>query len=420
MERWWSSTFRSLRGHNYRLWAAGALVSNIGTGMQRIAQDWLVLTQLTHRNATAVGLVMALQFGPQLLMLPWTGSAADRFDRRKLLLATQAAMAALALGLGLLTVWGLVRLWQVDLFALLLGCVTAFDAPARHTFVSELVGPTDLSNAVALNSTSFTAAQMIGPALAGLLIARFGCGWAFLINAVSFGALIAALCLLRVETLRREAKAPRGPGHFTQGFHYAWRRPDLRATLVMLALIGTFGFNFPIFISTMATKVFHAGAGAYGFLTATMAVGTVAGALLSAGRKAPDMGLLGSSAALFGAGFALAAIMPNARLFGGALAIIGLSALTFTTATNSLMQLATEPAMRGRIMALRLAVALGGTPVGAPITGWVADRLGPRWALGLGAAAGLIAAAVAMRHLRRDRDRDRDRDLAEPECARGR
>ena len=185
------STFRSLRIFNYRLWAAGAIVSNMGTWMQRTAQDWLVLTELTHKNATAVGIVMALQFGPQLLLLPLTGFAADHLDRRKLLFATQAAMGALALGLGILTVTGVVQLWHVYVFALLLGCVTAFDAPARQTFVSELVGEAELSNAVALNSTSFNAARMIGPAIAGMLIASVGSGWVFLINAASFAAVLA-------------------------------------------------------------------------------------------------------------------------------------------------------------------------------------------------------------------------------------
>ncbi len=398
-----TDTFRSLRCFNYRVWAAGALVSNIGTWMQRVAQDWLVLTVLTHKNATAVGIVMALQFGPQLLMLPWSGFAADHFDRRRLLIVTQAAMGALALGLGLLTVSGLIRLWQVDLFAFLLGCVSAFDAPARQTFVSELVVQADLSNAVALNSTSFNAARMIGPAVAGLLIARVGCGWAFLINGGSFAAVIASLCLLRVTELHREERAGRIRGSFAQGLHYVRARPDLRMILIMLALIGTFGLNFPIFIATMATRVFHAGADQYGFLTAIMALGTVAGALFSAGRRRTGAGLLCASAAVFGLGFALAAIMPDAWAFGGALVIIGVSALTFTNTTNSLMQLSTEPAMRGRVMALRLAVALGGTPLGAPVVGWVADRFGPRWALSLGAAAGLAAAGVAMVYLVRHR-----------------
>jgi MFS family permease len=396
-------TFRSLHGFNYRVWAGGALVSNVGTWMQRTAQDWLVLTQLTHNNATAVGVVMALQFGPHVLLLPLTGFAADHLDRRKLLIATQAAMGALALGLGILTVTGLVQLWQVYLFAFLLGCVTAFDAPARQTFVSELVGEADLSNAVALNSTSFNAARMIGPAIAGVLIASMGSGWVFLINAASFTAVLYSLGLLRVGELHRRGSPPRTKGGLVEGFRYVGKRPDLKAVLLMLFLIGTFGLNFPIFISTMSVTAFHVGAGRYGLLTSIMAIGSVAGALLAARRAKPHIALLSAAAAIFGAGLALAAVMPGYWLFGIALIIIGMSAQTFTTSTNSLVQLSTEPAMRGRVLAILLALVLGGTPIGAPIVGWVADTFGPRWALGLGATSGFAAAIVAICHLTRYR-----------------
>ena len=396
-------TFRSLQSFNYRIWAGGAIVSNVGTWMQRTAQDWLVLTQLTHQNATAVGVVMALQFGPQLLLLPLTGYAADHLDRRKLLLATQSAMGALALGLGLLTVTGVVRLWHVDVFAFLLGCVAAFDSPARQTFVSELVGEGDLSNAVALNSTSFNAARMIGPAVAGVLIAAVGTGWVFLINAASFVAVLGSLGFLRVGNLHRRSRALRTPGGFAEGFRYVWKRPDLKAALLMLFLIGTFGLNFPIFISTMSVTVFHAGAGQYGLLTSIMAIGSVAGALLAARRAKPHMAVLLAGAAVFGLGCALAAVMPTYGLFGLALVIIGVSTQTFTTTTNSLVQISTEPAMRGRVVAILLATALGTTPFGAPIVGWVADRFGPRWALGVGAAAGFAAAVVGLHFLSKHR-----------------
>src|SRR5271163_2676215 len=349
------NTFRSLNGFNYRMWAGGALVSNVGTWMQRVAQDWLVLTQLTHHNATAVGVVMSLQFGPQVLLLPLTGFAADHLDRRKLLFATQAAMGALALGLGILTVAGVVQLWQVYGFAFLLGCVAAFDAPARQTFVSDLVVEADLSNAVALNSTSFNAARAIGPAIAGLLIASLGSGWVFLINAASFAAVLVSLSLLRVDELHLRSRAHRTRGSFAEGFRYIQKRPDLKAVLLMLFLIGTFGLNFPIFISSMTVTVFHAGAGEYGILTSMMAVGSVTGALLAAGREKPRIALLLVGASIFGLGCALAAIMPNHWLFGLVLAIVGVAAQTFTTSTNSLVQLSTEPLMRGRVMAIFLA-----------------------------------------------------------------
>lgn len=394
-------TFRSLRGFNYRTWAVGGLVSNVGTWMQRTAQDWLVLTQLTHENATAVGVVMALQFGPQVLLLPVTGFAADHLDRRKLLFATQAAMGALALGLGLLTITGVVKLWHVDVLAFLLGCVTAFDAPARQTFVSDLVTEADLSNAVALNSTSFNAARMIGPAIAGVLVATVGSGWVFLVNAASFVAVLGSLTLLRKSELQPKDRAVRTAGSFAEGFRYVWRRPDLTAILFMWFLFGTFGLNFPIYLSTMTVSVFHAGPGSYGLLTSMMAIGSVAGGLLAASRANPSMRIVVAGAALFGVGLTIAAFMPTYALFAVPLVLVGVSAQTFTITANSTVQLSTDPVMRGRVMAILLAVALGGTPIGAPLVGWVADTFGPRWALGVGAAAGFGAALMGARQLRR-------------------
>jgi len=393
--------FRSLRSFNYRVWAAGALVSNVGTWMQRAAQDWLVLTELTDHSASAVGIVMALQFGPQLLLMPWSGYAADHFNQRRLLMATQATMGALALILGLLTVTGLVQLWHVYVFAFLFGCSAALDAPVRQTFVAELVGDADLSNAIALNSTTFNAARMIGPAVAGLVIASVGTGWAFLFNGASFMAVLASLSLLRTSELRPNARAHRTKGSVLQGFHYVWSRPDLRTTLIMLFLIGTFGLNFPIFISTMAVGVFHTDARGFGLLSSMMAVGTMSGALLAASRERPRFNALVLGAATFGLGCTLAALAPGYWLFAAALVVIGVAALTVMNTSNALMQLSTEPAMRGRVMALRLGVALGGTPIGAPIVGWVADHFGPRWALGIGATAGFAAAIIAVGALSR-------------------
>lgn len=392
--------FRSLRVFNYRVWAAGALISNVGTWMQRTAQDWLVLTQLTHHDASAVGTVMALQFGPQFLLLPWTGLAADRFNQRRLLMLTQASMGALALALGVLTVAGLAQLWHVYVFAFLFGSAAAFDAPVRQAFVSELVGDADLPNAVALNSTSFNAGRMVGPAVAGLVIASVGTGWAFLMNGISFIAVLISLSLLRTAELHPNARARGSGGGISEGFRYVWRRADLKAILIMLFLIGTFGLNFPIFISTMAVH-FHADARGYGLLSSMMAVGTVSGALIGAGSTPQFQSLL-LGAGVFGLGCTLAAIAPDYWLFGAALVIIGVAALIFINASNSLMQLSTEPAMRGRVMALRLGVALGGTPIGAPIVGWVADTLGPRWGLVVGAAAGFAAAGVAIHALAHD------------------
>jgi MFS family permease len=387
--------FRALRSFNFRVWSAGALVSNIGTWMQRVAQDWLVLTRLTHHDASALGVVMALQFAPQLLLLPWTGFAADHFNQRRLLMITQTAMGVLALALGVLTVLNVIQLWHVYVFAFVFGSAAALDAPVRQTFVAELVGDADLPSAVSLNSTSFNAGRMVGPAAAGLVIAEAGTGWAFLLNGISFAAVLISMTLFRAAEMRTNARAPRSAGGFMAGLRYVWSRPDLRAILIMLFLIGTFGLNFTIFISTMAVNVFHTDARGFGLLSSIMAVGTVAGALL-AGAVRPQFGSLLFGAGLFGIGCTLGAIAPGYWWFAGALIIVGVAALTFTINTNSMMQLSTEPAMRGRVMALRLAVALGAIPLGAPIVGWVANRFGPRWALGLGAASGFAAAIVGL------------------------
>jgi MFS family permease len=410
MNRFMKGTFRSLASFNYRIWVFGALISNIGTWMQRTAQDWLVLTQLTDKNATAVGIVMSLQFGPALLLLPLTGYAADHFDRRKILFITQTAMGLLALGLGMLTLSGHVQLWHVYGFALMLGTVTAFDATARQTFVSELAGEKDLANAVALNSTSFNAARMVGPAAAGLLIAAAGTGWVFLINALSYAAVLCALMLLRVDELHRKDRSAQTRGGLLAGFRYVWNRPDLKVVLLMLFLLGTFGLNFPIFISTMSVTVFQAGAREYGILASAMAIGSVTGALLAATRARPDIPRIIAAAAMFGIGCAAAALMPAYGLFGAALVVIGIAAQIFTTSTNSVVQLSTEPGMRGRVMAIMLGILLGATPLGAPLVGWVADTFGPRWALGVGAAAGIAAAVVGFCYLRNARSRDAGAD----------
>lgn len=402
--------FRSLRSANYRIWVVGALVSNIGTWMQRVGQEWIVLTELTDHSASALGLVMALQFGPQLLLLPLTGWAADRFDQRRLLAVTQGTMGALALALGILAVTGLVQLWHVHVFAFLFGCAAALDAPVRQTFVAELVGDADLSNAIALNSTSFNLARMVGPAAAGLVIAGLGTGWAFLINALSFLAVLTSLGFIRASELRTRLRTSDPPGSLAEGWRHVWSRPDLRATMIMLLLIGTLGLNFPIFISTMAVTVFHADARAFGLLSTVMALGTVAGALLAAGRDTPLFSTLGAGAAVFGVGCTMAALAPTYWVFAASLAVIGAAALTVTNTASSLTQLATPSSLRGRVVAIRVGIVLGGTPVGAPLVGWVADRFGPRWSLGVGAAAGFAAAIVAAyRLVRRSEPADRSR-----------
>lgn len=390
-----SKAFRALSFFNFRLWTAGALVSNIGTWMQRVAQDWIVLTQLTRHDATALGIVTGLQFAPQLLLLPWSGLAADRYNKRKLLMLTQASMGVLATALGILTISGHIRLWHVYLFALLFGAAAALDAPVRQTFVGELVGDEYLPNAVALNSTSSVAGQMIGPAAAGLVIARIGTGWAFLLNGLSFGAVLLSMYLLRVHELRTIARASRARGGFIEGLRYVWVRPDLRSILVVLVLVGIFGMNLPIFTSIMAVNVFHAGARGFSLLSSIMAIGTIGGALMAAGRDKPRFGALCIGSGVFGIGCALAALSAGYWWFAATLVVIGAAAITFMTTANSMVQLSAESAMRGRVVAISMGVMLGGTAIGAPIVGWVANHVGPRWSLGVAAVSAFLAALVA-------------------------
>ena len=309
---------------------------------------------------------------------------------------TQAAMGLLALFLGVLTVEGVVRLWHVYLFALLSGSAAALDAPVRQTFVAEMVGDGDLPNAVALNSTSFTAAQMIGPAVAGLLIAKVGSGWAILLNGLSFGAVLVSMAFFRLSELRTSVRAHGSTSGFLEGLRYVWKHRHLRATLVMLLLIGTFSFNFPLFISTMAVSVFHCDARGFGLLSSIMAVGTISGALFAARQEKPRFASLRLGAAVFGVGCTVAGLAPGYWWFAAALVIVGTAAMTFTNGTNSLMQLSTEPSMRGRVMALRVGLALGGMALGAPILGWIANHFGPRWSLGIAAVADFVAALVAV------------------------
>jgi MFS family permease len=388
--------FRSFAVANYRLWFAGALVSNVGTWMQRIAQDWLVLTELTDDDATAVGITMALQFGPQLLLLPLTGLAADRIDRRKLLMITQVSMATLGFGLAAITLTGVAALWMVYGLALALGVAAAFDAPVRQAFVSELVPTRYLSNAVALNSASFNAARLVGPAIAGLLVAAVGVGWVFLINAISFGAVLASLALLRTDQFTNFSRPPRSRGQFLGGLQYVRGRPDIVLVLTMIAILGTIGFNFPIFISAMARIQFHEGAGEFGVLSSVIAIGSVTGALMTARRERPRLRTITLSATGFGASLLAAALAPTTLTFGIALVLVGYSGLTMMTTANGYVQTTTEAGMRGRVMALYIAIFMGGTTFGAPLLGWVASTAGPRWSLGVGAASGFVAAAIAV------------------------
>ncbi len=392
-----SSAFRSLSFFNYRLWFVGSTVTNIGTWMQRTAQDWVVLTHLTHNDAGAVGVTMALQFGPQLLLVPITGLVTDRVDRRKLLMITQGTMGLLGLALGVLTLTGMLQLWMMFLFALGLGIVTAFDSPARQTFVGSLVPQKLLSNAVGLNGTSFNTARLIGPAVAGLLIAGVGSGWVFLINALAFAATMVALTAMRASELTPQDRAAKGRrGQIRDGFRYIHGRTDLVMLFIMVFAMGTLGLNFPIFTSTMASTVFHQGADTFGILSSALAVGSVVGALLAARRERPRLRNVVLASAGFAFSLTAAALMPSYLAFGLVLPLVGISSITMLNNANAYVQTTTPQALRGRVMSLYMAILMGGTPIGAPLIGWVDNAFGPRWGLIVGAMGGVIATVTAL------------------------
>ncbi|MFI6447968.1 MFS transporter [Kitasatospora sp. NPDC050543] len=383
--------FSSLRIRNYRYFFAGQVISNTGTWMQRIAQDWLVLS-LTG-SPLAVGITTAMQFLPMLLLGLFGGVLADRMPKRRLLIATQGAMGLLAAGLAAMTIAGIVTPYYVYFFALLLGLVTVVDNPTRQAFVSEMVGPKDLANAVSLNAANFQTARLVGPAVAGLLIAAVGSGWAFAVNALSFVAVIAGLLAMRTGELRPTAPIAREKGQLREGLRYVRERPELIWPMVLAGFIGTFGFNFPTLLSGFAYGTFKVGAGQYGLLNTAMAVGSLAGALLAARRGAPRLRRLVGAALGFGLLEVLAAFAPGYWSFALLLTLIGIFGLSFNTSVNSALQLATDPAMRGRVMGLLVLVFTGGTPIGAPLVGWVTDVYGPR--LGL-LACGVVSTIAAL------------------------
>jgi MFS family permease len=391
-----SPTFQSLEIRNYRVYASGAIVSNVGTWMGRVAQDWLVLTVLTDHSASALGIVTGLQFLPFLVLAPFAGALVDRMPKRRLLYATQTALLVTALLLAVLTATGVVALWHVYALAFIQGVATAVDNPARQTFVSEMVDRDHLSNAVALNSASFNLGRLIGPGAAGLVIAAFGIAPALFINAATFLFVLLALMLMRASELTPAPRAE-GKGQIRQGLRYVRGRPDLMLVMFLVFVLGTFGMNFQLTMALMATKVFDKGAGEYGLLGSIMAVGSLTAALLAARRARPRMRILLAALAGFTVSTALLATAPTYLLFAIYLVPTGLAALTALTTANAMVQMSVDPVMRGRVMALYMAIFMGGTPIGAPVIGWIGDVWGPRWTIGIGTVAvGLSLAAVAL------------------------
>ncbi|GAA1667095.1 MFS transporter [Kribbella yunnanensis] len=396
-----SPTFRAFHVRNFRLYATGAIVSNVGTWMQRVAQDWLVL-ELTH-SGTALGIVTGLQFAPALLLGPYAGLVADRFPKRKLLQITQVWMAIAALTLGTLTVTGLVEPWHVFVIAFLFGIGTAFDAPARQAFVVEMVGRDDLSNAVGLNSASFNAARLIGPGLAGLLIHWIGTGPVIIVNGLSYAAVILSLRLMRTSELHTPKVAARDKGMIRDGMRYLWRRPDLMMVLVTVAFAGMFGLNFQLTSALMAVEAFHKGAGEYGILGSVLAIGSLSGALLAARRVRIRARMVIGAAIAFGLLEVVSAVMPTYLTFALVLPLVGLASLTMLTTANATMQLSIEPTMRGRVMALYMTVLMGGTTIGSPLIGFVGQELGARYSLIVGGgltALGAIGSVLYFSHRR--------------------
>ncbi|KRE58932.1 MFS transporter [Phycicoccus sp. Soil748] len=391
-----SPTFSSLSVRNYRIYATGAFISNVGTWMGRVAQDWLVLTELTNHSSTALGIVTGLQFLPFLLLAPWAGMIADRYPKRVILAITQSALAMSALVLGVLVLTGTAQLWMVYAIALFTGVATAVDNPARQTFVSEMVPRDRLANAVSLNSASFNAGRLIGPGAAGLTIAAFGTGWTLMLNTLTFVAVLIALASMVRTELRPAPMLNRRKGAIREGVTYVRSRPDIMLVMALVFVLGTFGMNFQITTALMATREFGKGPEEYGLLGSIMAIGSLTAALLSARRARPRLRILLVAFAGFTISSGLAALAPTYALFALALVPVGLSALTALTTANAMVQLSVDSAMRGRVMALYMAIFMGGTPLGAPVIGWIGDVWGPRWTIGIGTiAVGLVTVAVS-------------------------
>lgn len=386
--------FRSFRNVNYRIWFLGALVSNVGGWMQATAQDWVVLTELTNNDATAMGITMALQFGPPLLLVSVAGWVADRFDRRNVLLFTQVALMGLAIGVAVLLLTDVMTLPLMWAFALTFGIINALDAPARQAFVSDMVSREDASNAVALNAASFNLARLVGPAVGGILIVIVGSGWVFIINAATFMIMFAALLLIKRELLLPSVGGTQRGG-IAEGFRYLRKRGDLITIFVMVFIISAFGMNFPIYASTMALE-FGQGADGYGLLSSVLAIGSLAGALLAAQRARAKMRVLIIAAGGFGIAAIIATTMPSYLTFAIALVPMGFAIVTLLTTANGYVQTTTDPALRGRVLAIYMAVIMGATPIGSPTAGWIVDTFGPRSALLFGGAMALVAFTIGL------------------------
>ena len=396
-------TFESLHIRNFRLFFAGQLISQCGTWMQTIALGWLVL-HLSHNSGFAIGLVIALQFIPTLLFGVWGGVIADRFDKRSVLFVTQAAMAAVAVLLAVVDLTNVVQLWMIYTIVFVYGLALAVDNPTRQSFVPELVPPQDLPNAVALSSAIFQVARIVGPALGGVLIVAVGTGVCFALNAVSFVFIVAALLMMRPGELHREAPLGREKGQVREGLRYVWHTPELRSTLLLTLIVGTFAINSPVVLPLLAKITFGGNAEVYSWMTIAMGTGAVFGALFVASRAHARGTLLFATGMAFGVSMCVASAAPSLGLFIALLLAVGAGQISFLATCNSLLQLRSDPVMRGRVMAVYTIALLGSTPIGGPLVGWVSEEFGPRWGFALGGIAtivGVLAFGTAFVRARR-------------------
>ncbi|MGB3256981.1 MAG: MFS transporter [Ornithinimicrobium sp.] len=398
-----SAMFAALSVRNYRIYAAGALISNTGTWMGRVAQDWVVLTELTNNSAQALGIVTGLQFLPMLLFAPIGGALSDRFAKRRMMFITQAVMALTALAMGLLVLSGDMQLWHMYVLAFVQGSAAAMDAPARQAIVSELVPPERLTNAVGLNSASFNSGRLIGPALAGLLIAWVGTGPTLLVNGATFVAVMISLALLDPAQLRLTPRS-RGRGQIREGVRYVRGRPDILLIMALVFVHGTFGMNFQLTNALMATEVYERGVKEFGLLGSVMAIGSLGGALLAARRERPRWRMLLGALGAFTICTLALGFAPSYTTYAVLLIPTGLAALTVMVTANSMVQLSVAPQVRGRVMSLYMAVFFGGTPLGAPMIGWVGDEFGARWTIWIATLMCGLAVTAATLYLMRTDD----------------
>jgi MFS family permease len=386
----WRHTFISLKVPNFRIFAIGHFVAVVALWMQRIAQDWLVLE--LSGSVTAVGITVALQFMPSLLLGPWGGMMADRFAKRRILMLCQSLAAILAATLAVLSLTGAIQVWHVYSVALMLGLVTVLDQPARQVFVNELVGPKYLRNAISVNSTTFQLGGLIGPALAGVLLTAVGAGWAFAANAVACCSTVTMLLLLRKDQLFLSRPAPKKKGMLREGLRYALSKPTIYWPWLMAGFIAVFAMSLPVMLAAFADHVFDVGAGGYGLLNALVALGALAGAVASTRRRRLRLRSVVFCAGMYGLMLCLAALAPSMPWFGAVMVLSGFWCLMFLTGSNQLVQISSNVAIRGRVMSLYIMVLIGGQAIGGPMLGWIAEHVDPHAALLVAGGVPVLAA----------------------------